>query len=282
MKKLIALCCVVFASVISLNSYADLSGYAVEKRKVFSDFIFLPIKGSEKQGSFLYTRYKKNMLPAVNLGGGWRSVTLSLTPTAIDSTAYSQFILSNGIVDNRKNLIPSDATLCLLSNAAKQKITDLGLIYVTNLLIGGYPKACSLTIRYYTTSQSTQELALLDYLNTNSVISLSFRIEELVSPAVEVSFHDIVSELYNNGVLQKDALNYYYGSIASITYHAANLPPILFGGTDETGISFDSWELFLNAFSVSNKTLKVQLTSSNEILTVPAVEEEIVNVNTTL
>jgi hypothetical protein len=280
MKKLMIFFAAV-VSLVSLNCYADLSEYAVENRKVFSDFIFLPIKGSDTQGAFLYTRYKKTVLAPVSIGSGWRSVAISLSPTAIGSTTLNQFISSNNIIDNRKNLIPTDANLCVLTNEAKRKIAELGLTYNIAVLVGGYPKACSLVIRYYTTVQSEQERSLLTYLSVNNVISLSFSIEQL-APAVSVSFHDIINELYNIGALQIDASNNYYGPTSAITFHAAQLSPTLFGEIDSTPISFAAWEVFLNAFTPAGRTLKVQLTSSNETLAIPATQEEIVNVNATL
>lgn len=282
MKKLMIFCCAMLVSLISLSSHADLSGYALDKRKVFSDFIFLPIIGSEKQGSFLYTRYKKSISTPTNYATGWRSISLVLNPTAINSIDYNQFILDNGILDNRKNLIPTDATLCQLTNDARRKISELGLVFSTALLGSSYPKACSLVIRYYTTPLSAQEKSLVDYLTANSVISLSFRIEEQLSPAINVSFSDILFELNAVGALQKDSLNIYQGPLSAVTYHAAQLPSSLFGETGSTPISFKAWELFLNAFTLSGKTLKVQLNASNEFLSVPAVREEIANVNTTL
>ncbi|HSC66935.1 MAG TPA: hypothetical protein VLC79_04545 [Cellvibrio sp.] len=280
MKKLIMLCALM-VSLVSLNTYADLSEYAVDDRRIFPEFIFLPIKGSDTQGAFLYTRYKKTVLTPVSIGSGWRSVAISLSPTAIGSTALNQFISTNNIIDNRKNLIPTDAELCLLSADAKRKIAELGLTYNTAVLVGGYPKACTLIVRYYTAAQSDLEKSLVNYLTVNNVVSLSFSIEEVL-PAVSVSFHDIINQLYSNDVLQIDAQNNYYGSISAVTFHAAQLSPVLFGELDEAPISFVAWELFLNAFTLSGKTLKVQLTSSNETLSIPGAREEIVNVNATL
>jgi hypothetical protein len=280
MKKLIILCCAIVASLVSLNSQADLSEYAVDNRKTFNDFIFLPIKGSDRQGSFLYTHYKKSVLTPATAGVGWRTATLVLSPTAIGTTTYNQFILNNNILDNRKNLIPTNANLCLLSSEAKRKITELGLPYTTSVLVGGYPKACSLVVRYYIT-QSTQEKSLLDYLTANNVISLSFSIEE-VSPAVNVNFHDIVNELYSKDALQTDDSNSYHGSLSAVTYHAAQLSPTLFGAIDSSVISFAAWKLFLDEFTLTGETLNVQLTNSNEILSIPGTQDEIVNVNTTL
>ncbi len=282
MKKLMFFCCAMVISLISFNSHADLSGYDLEKRKIFSDFIFLPITGSDKQGSFLYTRYKKALSTPTNYATGWRSISLSLNPAAINSTEYNQFILDNGILDNRKNLIPADATLCQLSTEARRKISELGLVFTTVFLGGSYPKACSLVIRYYTTALSAQEKALVDYLTANSVISLSFRIEEQLSPAINVSFSEILFELNSLGALQKDSANNYQGPLSAVTYHAAQLPSSLFGEAGSLPISFKAWELFLNTFTLSGKILKVQLTSSNEFLSVPAVREEIINVNATL
>ncbi|PUA29173.1 MAG: hypothetical protein B0W54_00770 [Cellvibrio sp. 79] len=282
MKKLMIFCCAMVVSLISLNSRADLSGYDLEKRKIFSDFIFLPITGSDRQGSFLYTRYKKTVSTPINYATGWRSISLMLNPTAINSAEHNQFILDNGILDNRKNLIPADATLCQLSTEARRKISELGLAYTTVLLGGSYPRACSLIIRYVTTAQSAQEKSLVDYLTANSVISLSFRIEEQLSPAINVSFSDILFELNSLGALQKDSLNNYQGPLSAVTYHAAQLPSSLFGETGSAPITFKAWELFLNTFTLSGKTLKVQLNASNEFLSVPAVREEIVNVNTIL
>lgn len=257
-------------ALISSNALAeniDLSDYNIENVQNFDEFSFLPFIGSSRQGAILYSNYEKQILGPATLGYGWQTIVIELSPSAINSSQFDDFIIDNSIIDMRVNLFPEDATLCELTDDALIKFNEINLLYTTNVLTGGYPKACSLQISYTAQAGSDIENILIDYLENNMVLTLNY--ELIINETVDRSFdfHNIVQDLVTLGGLQESTASMsYYSSISDFTFYARLLDPLLF---NEDSISLETWQFFISQFTFNDNTVFITLSDGNQIISIP-------------
>ncbi|WP_103654358.1 hypothetical protein [Agarilytica rhodophyticola] len=267
MRTLTAFILIVY-SVLGFASSApvvmDLSEYDLDNREEFEQFTFLPIVGSSTQGTFVYSSYSKNLLGPTSVGFGWKSVVLSILPKAIGSEAYDNFIIANHIIDRRINLIPSDSELCKLTEGAESSLRGIGAIYTTRVLFGGYPKACSLTVRFFLYPQGPSEDTILNILSAQGSVALKYSLSSEPRLVATVQFHEIIRVLIDLGALVETPSGAFEGVSESVLNQAMLIDPELFGGTDS--IPSVSWELFINNLVFDEGFVRVNLTEENRIL----------------
>ncbi|MEI5637822.1 MULTISPECIES: hypothetical protein [unclassified Pseudoalteromonas] len=284
---------VVIAGLLSLqNSHAltlDDVDFSVKTEQ--DGFIYAPLKGTEiNAGIFWYTTLKQDVTPPTRINPYFNKISIRAYPQAQDNGKYTHFVQQNNIIDERQNLIPTNAQLCIETKGLVAKLEALNLNYQLERKPSGYPSLCWLSITYLKPSNSAVEAQLMDYLNANNVLNHWYSIESTRSEPVYLDAPRIITDLLNENALvasPPDPLDNsveYSGDLLDVVFYSRNSPAEAFrsNATPGESLSVNDWKRFMKLFSI-RFTGGVQVNSNDvdqPIEISPSSGEVVVNVDT--
>ena len=194
-------------------------------------FVYAPLKGTEiNAGIFWYTTLKQDVTPPTSINPYFNKISIRAYPLAQDNGKYTHFVEQNNIIDERQNLIPTNAQLCIETTGLVAKLEALNLNYQLERKPSGYPSLCWLSITYLKPSNSAVETQLMDYLNANNVLNHWYSIESTRSEPVYLDAPRIITDLLNDNALvasPPDPLDNsveYSGDLLDVAFYSRNSP----------------------------------------------------------
>lgn len=249
------------------------------------DLLYAPIKGTtSNRGAFWYKDIQQKVVGPSSAGWGIKRITIRAFPQSHNNNVYSDFVSANSILDIRKNILPTDAILCEATDALVNKLKDYGIYYNLQSNAGNYPSVCSLQLKYQT-SNDQQEAEIVDFLNQNKVLTVSYNILTSATPAVYMDAPNLVSALVNDSAIVFDEQkNRYTGDAYEVLFHSARYASSLYRSDKTNGepLEFADWKRFidLHEFSTSATLLLDKSKVEQQVeVTVPGGQDQVLSVN---
>ncbi|QUJ68855.1 hypothetical protein KDD30_07165 [Photobacterium sp. GJ3] len=229
------------------------------------DIIFVPFKKTTRGTGYVWFRdYQYDYLTPAP--GEYRTKTLKVNfvPRSIQSGEFDLFVRENNISPNRETIVPEDAVLCEPTQAVTQLLMTFEYASVSTLP-PGYPKLCSLVIRYNTSAE--KEARLLALVDTKQFMHAKFALYDpnKSAPGVYIEVPTIVSQLVDQKILEQDlplpptpselGIPHidigWYGLDHGINFYSSHIDPTLYG-IDDGGVDklllFQRWIRFIELF----------------------------------
>ncbi|OUL57876.1 hypothetical protein [Pseudoalteromonas ulvae] len=249
------------------------------------DLLYAPIKGTtSNRGAFWYKDIQQKVVGPSSAGWGIKRITVRAFPQSHNNNVYTDFVSANSILDIRQNILPTDAILCEATDALVNKLKDYGIYYNLQSNTGNYPSVCSLQLKYQTSNEQ-QEAEIVDFINQNKVINVSYNILSSATPAVYMDAPAIVSALVDDSILVLDVpKERYTGDAYKVLFQSAQYASSLFRSDKTNGeqLEYTDWKRFidLHEFSTSATLLLDKSKVEQQVeLTVPGSQEQILSVN---
>lgn len=249
------------------------------------DLLYAPLKGTtSNRGAFWYKDIQQKIVGPSNAGWGIKRITIRAFPQSHNNNVYSEFVSVNNILDIRNNVLPENAILCEATDTLINKLKGYGIYYNLQSNVGNYPSVCSLQLKYQA-SDETQEAEIVDFVNSNKVITVSYNISTSITPAVTMDVPNIISALVSDSVLVLDTdKNLYEGDAYKVLFQSAQYSSSLFRNdkTNEEPLEYVDWKRFIDLHEFSTSaTLLLDKNVAEQVveITVPGGSETILSVN---
>lgn len=166
------------------------------KKDASGKIVFVPIRNTtNNSGVFWYSDLQQKLINPVKINQSQRKITLRAFPASHENGSYNSFVSAHNLLDQRVNLLPTNAVLCEASSGLKAKLTALNFTYTVKPTVGSYPGLCWLELKYFATAPSPAETELVNYIQQNQVLNISYRITTPATPAVMMDVPTLVSQL---------------------------------------------------------------------------------------
>jgi hypothetical protein len=166
------------------------------KKDASGKIVFVPIRNTtNNSGVFWYSDLQQKLINPVKINQSQRKITLRAFPASHENGSYNSFVSTHNLLDQRVNLLPTNAVLCEASSGLKAKLTALNFTYTVKPTVGSYPGLCWLELKYFATAPSPAETELVNYIQQNQVLNISYRITTPATPAVMMDVPTLVSQL---------------------------------------------------------------------------------------
>lgn len=250
------------------------------------DIVFAPFKNTTRGTGYVWFRdYEYDYRLPVAGEYRTKTITVSFVPRSVQSGEFTTFARENNIRPNRKTIVPDDAILCQPTQALTDLLTTFEYSSVSTRQ-PGYPKLCSLVIRYNTSS--AKEAQLLELIDTKQLMHAKFSLSDPAdqpAPGVFIEVPSIVNQLVEQKVLEHDLPLPteppvqpdppvsseptsgeqgetspphvdigWYGLSQGINFYSSHVDPTLFGfdvgTTIDKSLLFQRWTQFIDLFLV--------------------------------
>ncbi|UTM60053.1 hypothetical protein L4174_018505 [Photobacterium sp. CCB-ST2H9] len=230
------------------------------------DIVFAPFKNTTRGTGYVWFRnYEYDYILPVPGAYRNKTLTVSFVPSSIQSGEFTVFAQENNISPSRKTLVPDDAVLCQPTQALTELLTTFEYSSVSTRP-PGYPKLCSLVIRYNTSAE--KEAKLFELVDTKQLMHAKFALSDPSSqpaPGVYIEVPAIVNQLVDQKVLEQDlplpvdptepGIPHvdigWYGLDQGINFYSSHIDPSLFGFEGEIvdkSLLFQRWTQFIDLF----------------------------------
>ncbi|BDU36783.1 hypothetical protein [Vibrio nigripulchritudo] len=221
------------------------------------DIVFAPFKNTTRGTGYVWFRdYDYEYRQPVPGEYRNKTLTVSFTPRSILTGEFTAFAQEHNIRPNRKTIVPDDAVLCQPTQALTDVLSTFEYSSVSTRP-PGYPKLCSLVIRYNTSAE--KEAKLLELIDTKQLMHAQFSLSDPANqpaPGVYIEVPTIVSQLVEQKVLELDLPPLadpvepsiphvdigFYGQAQGIIFYSAHADETLFGF--EAGLPIEQSQLF--------------------------------------
>lgn len=166
------------------------------KKDASGKIVFVPIRNTtNNSGVFWYSDLQQKLINPVKINQSQRKITLRAFPASHENGSYNSFVSAHNLLDQRVNLMPANAVLCEASSGLKAKLAALNFTYSVKPTVGSYPGLCWLELKYFATAATPAETELVNYIQQNQVLNISYRISTPATPAVMMDVPTLVSQL---------------------------------------------------------------------------------------
>ena len=256
LHKLTLMACGALALPLQATSLSEVD---FTQKQTGQGYVFAPLKGTtSNRGVFWYTSYDQTVSPATRINSALGRITVRAMPTARENGVYQNFVDQTGALDERENLLPTDAVVCEANAALIAKLQELNFNYQLDKTVGGYPGLCFLNITYLRAGMSAAESQLIDFANQNPVMYHQFSVSGDAQAAVFMDAQTITTQLLDAGTLTAvaptaiDNTAYYTGDLYKIAFDTSNMDAQLFRSDNAPGsvLKFDDWKSYVSLFSL--------------------------------
>lgn len=238
------------------------------KKDASGKIVFVPIRNTtNNSGVFWYSDLQQKLINPVKINQNQRKITLRAFPSSHENGVYNSFVSAHNLLDQRVNLMPANAVLCEASSGLKAKLAALNFSYTVKPTVGSYPGLCWLELKYFATAPSAAETELVNYIQQNQVLNISYKVTTPATPAVLMDVPTLVSQLEAANLLRLTPTPVPEGATETTPTPApvyqGELYPVLFASSNyatdlyrsdlsiNDALAYPDWYRFLTLFHVN-------------------------------